>query len=67
MSRTQSFHYREHNRNRSLFTNANSPFKCVQQTYVYARQPKAFNPEGQFEKINKNTGRSQWEMKNHTF
>lgn len=29
MGRTQSFHTRDHNRNRSLFTNAASPFKHV--------------------------------------
>lgn len=67
MSRTQTFHYREQNKNRSLFSNTQSGFKHVQQTYVYANLPKPNNPEGQFDRLLKPRVRSKWEMKNHTF
>lgn len=67
MSRTQTHHFRDSNKNRSLFSNAQSPFKNVQQTYVYARTPKAVNPEGQFESVIKNRTRTRWELKNQTF
>jgi hypothetical protein len=67
MARTQTHHFREHNRNRSLFANAESPFKVVQQTYVYAKQPKPAHPEGQFQPLQRPRTRTAWEMKNHTF
>ena len=44
MSRTQSYHYRGSNRNRSLHMNPASPFKQVEQTYVYAGLTRAVNP-----------------------
>ena len=67
MSRTQNHHFREHNRNRSMFSNATAGFTNVQQTYVYAKQPQVANPEGQFGKLSRNRLRSKWEMKNNTF
>jgi hypothetical protein len=67
MSRTQSHHFRDSNNNRSLFSNANSPFKHVEQTYVYARLPKPTNPEGPFDRVIKNRVRNKWELKNHTY
>jgi hypothetical protein len=67
MSRTQNFHFRENNRNRSMFSSAQSGFKNVQQTYVYANLPKAVNPEGQFDRLVKPRVRSKWDMKNQTF
>jgi hypothetical protein len=67
MSRTQSYHFRDNNKNRSLYTNAASPFKHVEQTYVYARLPKPSNPEGQFDRLVKNRMRNKWELKNQTF
>ena len=50
-----------------MFSNANSGFKHVEQTYVYARTPKANNPEGQFDRLVKPKTRTKWEMKNQTF
>ena len=50
-----------------MFSNAASPFKHVEQTYVYARLPRPSNPEGQFDKLVKPRWRTKWEMKNHTF
>ena len=50
-----------------MFSNASSPFKQVEQTYVYARLPKPANPEGQFDRVVKPRWRNTWEMKNHTF
>ena len=67
MSRTQTHHYRDHNRNRSLFVNPSAPFKVVKQTYVYAGLTRPLNPEAQFDRVVAPRQRTKWEMKNHTF
>jgi hypothetical protein len=67
MASTQSHHFRDNNKNRSLYTNTASPFKHVEQTYVYARLPRPSNPEGQFNRLIKNRARNNWELKNQTF
>lgn len=67
MSRTQTHHFRESNRNRSMFSHAAAPFQNVQQTYVYAKQPQVPRPEGHFGALNRKRMRTKWEMKDHTF
>ena len=67
MGRTQSFHQRDHDRRGSMFSNPTSPFKHVEQTYVYARLPRPTNPEAPFDRLVKPRIRTKWEMKNHTF
>ena len=63
MNRTQSYHSRENNRNRSLFSNDNRPFKQVEQTYVYPNLTKPVNPESNFDISVKPRQRTKWEMK----
>ena len=67
MNRTQNFHERGQHKPGSMFTNPSSPFKHVEQTYVYARLPRPSNPECSFDRLAKPRARSKWEMKDHTF